>query len=117
MGCRGGHRAGDFAGAHEWYAEDCVTEWPQSGERIRGKENLLALKKAYPASVEFAVRRVIGRPDLGVSEYVIRYDSKPVSVIGIIKFEGGKVVRETGYFAQPFEPPEWRARWVKRMEA
>ena len=46
---------------------------------------------ALSSDLEFEVRRVIGRPDLGVSEYVIRYDGKPVSVIGIIKFEGGKV--------------------------
>jgi hypothetical protein len=24
-------------------------------------------------------------------------------------------VRETQYFAEPFEPPAWRARWVERM--
>lgn len=110
-------RAGDFSGAHEWYADDCVVEWPQSGERIRGKENLLALRGAYPANVEFEVRRVIGRRDLGVSEYTIRYDGKPVNVVSIAEFVDGKVVRETHYFAEPFPPPGWRAQWVERMEA
>jgi len=110
-------RAGDFAGAHEWYAEDCVVEWPQSGERIGGKENLLALREAYPAGVEFEVRRVISRPDLGVSEYVIRYDGRPVYVVAIVEFRDGEVVRETHYFADPFPPPEWRAQWVERMES
>lgn len=94
-----------------------MVEWPQSGERIRGKKNLLALRKAYPAEVEFEVRRVIGRRDLGVSEYVIRYDGRPVNVIGIVEFMDGKVARETHYFAEPFPPPEWRAQWVERMEA
>ena len=98
------------------YAEDCVVEWPQSGERIRGKENLLALREAYPARVEFELRRVIGRRDLGVSEYGIRYDGKPVNVVSIVEFGDGKVIRETHYFADPFPPPEWRAQWVERME-
>jgi hypothetical protein len=110
-------RAGDFAGAHEIYADDCVVEWPQSGERIRGKENLGALREAYPARVEFELRRVIVRRDLCVSEYVIRYDGKPINVLSIIEFEDAKIVRETHYFADPFPPPEWRARWVERMEA
>ena len=110
-------RAGDFAGAHVIYADDCIVDWPQSEERIRGKENLLALREAYPAGVQFEVRRVIVRPDLCVSEYVIRYDGKPVNMVAIMEFEGTKVVRETHYFADPFQPPEWRAQWVEQMEA
>lgn len=109
-------RAGDFVGAHDIYAEDCVVEWPQSGERIRGKENLRALREAYPVGVQFELRRVIVRPDLCVSEYIIRYDGKPVYVIAIVEFEGTKVVRETHYFADPFPPPKWRAQWVELME-
>ena len=109
-------QAGDFAGAHAWYDESVVVEWPQSGERIRGKKNLLALREAYPSGVEFEVRRLITRPDLGVCEYVIRYDGRPVHALGIVEFGDGRVVRETHYFADPFEPPEWRARWVERME-
>jgi hypothetical protein len=108
-------RAGDYAGAHEWYDEAVVVDWPQSGERVRGKENLQALRQAYPAGVEFEVRRFVARPDLGVGEYTIRYDGGPVRVLAIVEFGGGKVVRETHYFAEPFEAPEWRARWVERI--
>ena len=25
--------------------------------------------------------------------------------------------RDRWYFTQPFEPPEWRARWVEHLEA
>jgi hypothetical protein len=110
-------RAGDLAGAHEWYDAAVVLEWPQSGERVRAKENLMALRKAYPADVEFEVRRTIARRNLGVVELVIRYDGRPVNAIGIFEFRNGKVVRETHYFAEPFPPPEWRAQWVERMEA
>ena len=110
-------QARDFAGAHAWYDDEVVVEWPQSGERIRGKENLLALREAYPADVEFEMRRVIPRQDLAVSEYVIRYDGRPVHVVAIVEFGGGKVVKETHYFADPFPPPEWRAQWVEPMEA
>jgi hypothetical protein len=109
-------RAGDFAGAHEWYDEAVVVEWPQSGERIRGRKNLLALREAYPVGVEFEVRRVTARRDLGVGEYVIRYEGRPVYAAAIVEFGGGKVVRETHYFAEPFSPPGWRARWIEKMD-
>jgi hypothetical protein len=108
-------RAGDLVGAHEWYDAAVVLEWPQSGERVRGKENLMALREAYPADVEFEMRRAIARRDLGVSELVIRYDGRPVNAIAIFEFGDGKVVRETHYFADPFPPSEWRKQWVERM--
>ena len=39
----------------------------------------------------------------------------PVNTVSIMELRDGKVARETHYFADPFEPPEWRARWVERM--
>ena len=97
--------------------DDYTMEMPQSGERIRGRENLLALRQAYPAGVEFEPRRVVARPDLGVGEYTIRYNGSPVYVVAIAELADGKVVRETHYFAEPFEAPAWRARWVEKMDA
>ena len=52
-----------------------------------------------------------------MAEYVIRYDGRPVHVVAIVAFGDGKVVRETHYFAEPFEAPGWRSRWVEMMEA
>jgi hypothetical protein len=34
----------------------------------------------------------------------------------ISELEGGKICRDTRYYAEPFEAPEWRARWVERMD-
>jgi hypothetical protein len=105
----------DQTAAHEIYHEDCVVEWPQSGERIRGKANLQALRTAYPAQLEFSVRRILGGGDLWISEYSISYDGDPKHVVSIMEFRDGLVARETHYFADPLEPPEWRAQWVERM--
>jgi hypothetical protein len=30
-----------------------------------------------------------------------------------MEFADDKVIRETLYFADPFDPPEWRAEWVE----
>lgn len=105
----------DEAAASEIYHEDCVVEWPQSGERIRGKANLRALREAYPAELTFQVRRILGHGELWITEYRIAYDDRPVHAVSIMEFRDDRVERETHYFADPFEPPEWRARWVESI--
>jgi hypothetical protein len=30
-----------------------------------------------------------------------------------MEFVNGKVVRETQYFPDPFQVPDWRAQWIK----
>ena len=112
----GGGPGDDIASASEIYADDAVLEWPQGGERIRGKANITAFRSAYPARLEFEVHRTIGRQDLWVNEYTIRYDGKPVLAVGIMEFHYDKVVRERIYFGDPWDPPAWRAQWVERMD-
>jgi ketosteroid isomerase-like protein len=107
--------AGDQDAVHEIYRDDVVVEWPQSGERVRGRANLQALRENHPSELRFATRRILGAGDLWITEYVITYDGRPVHTVSIMEFRDGKVSRETHYFADPFEPPEWRARWVERM--
>ena len=98
------------------YADDAVLEFPQSGERIRGKANIIAFRTAYPAAVTFDMHRTIGAGDLWVNEYTIRYDgARPHMVVGIMEFRDGKVVRERLYINEPWQPPAWRARWVELM--
>ncbi len=106
----------DEVRASQIYAEDAVLEFPQSGQRIRGRANIIAFRSAYPADVTFEMHRTIGRQDLWVNEYTIRYDGQsPHKVAGIMEFRNGQVVRERLYITEPWEPPAWRARWVERM--
>jgi ketosteroid isomerase-like protein len=108
--------AGDLETEHEIYHDDVVVEYPQSGERICGRYNIQALRGHHPSKLGFTIRRVIGSGDLWVSEYVITYDGRPVDTVSIMEFRDGKVARETQYFADPFDPPAWRAQWVERIE-
>jgi ketosteroid isomerase-like protein len=108
--------ANDFAAEHQIYAEDAVLEYPQSGERIRGRRNIQASRTAQPNAKRFTVRRVLGGGGLWISELVLTYDGQPVYVVSLMEFEGVKVVRETQYFGDPFEPGPSRAQWVERMD-
>jgi len=108
--------ADDFATEHDIYREDAVLEYPQSGERIRGRVSIEASRMAQPNRKRFAVRRLLGAGSIWVSEIVMSYDEERVYAVSIMEFEGVKVVRETQYFAAPFEPAPSRAQWVERME-
>jgi hypothetical protein len=108
--------ANDFAVEHQIYEDHAVLEYPQSGERIRGRQRIQASRMAQPNKKRFAVRRMLGGGGLWISELVLTYDELPVYVVSIMEFEGGKVVRETQYFGDPFQPGPSRAQWVERME-
>src|SRR5499427_5859266 len=109
--------ASDFEAEHRIYREDAVLEYPQSGERIRGRRNIQITRAKQSSKKRFAVRRVIGSGDLWVTEYILTYDGKPSYTVSIMEFSGDKVARETQYFGDPFEASAWRAQWVERMEA
>ena len=77
------------------------------------KESPAGQHPARPSG--FVVRRIVGGGDLWVTEYVITYDGRPFNTVSIMEFQADKVVRETQYFAEPFDTPAWRARWVEQM--
>jgi hypothetical protein len=109
--------AGDANAEHDIYADDAVCDYPQSGERIVGRHNLQALRSHHPDKPSgFSVRRILGREDLWITEYVITYQGKPALTVSIMEFRNGKVVHETQYFADPFEAPAWRSQWVQPID-
>jgi hypothetical protein len=107
--------ASDFEVEHQIYREDAVLEYPQSGERIRGRRGIQASRTAQPEKKRFSVRRILGSGDLWISEIVITYDGQPSCAVSIMEMQDGKVSRETQYFGDPFEPGPSRAQWVERM--
>jgi hypothetical protein len=106
----------DFVAEHAIYDDSAILEYPQSGERIRGPHDIQASRMAQPNRKRFDVRRIFGVGGLWISELVLSYDERPIFVVSIMEFAGGKVVRETQYFNQPFEPGKSRTQWVEPME-
>jgi hypothetical protein len=101
---------------HEIYHDDAVLEFPHGGERLIGLANIQAMREAYPAEVAITIKRMRGTGALWVTEVLVTYDGgKPHHAANIMDLREGKVVRETIYFGEPWEPPAWRAQWVERM--
>jgi ketosteroid isomerase-like protein len=110
--------SGDIDGLTGLLADDAVVEWPQSGERIVGREACTVVYRNYPGgSPAYQVKRISGEGDHFTIESVADYAGEKVYVANIVEFRDGKVVRQTDYFANPFEAPAWRSQWVERMES
>ncbi len=108
--------ANDLETEHRIYLDDAVLEYPQSGERTRGRANIRNQRASQPNKKRFSIRRIIGSGELWVTEFVLTYDGKPSYTVSIMEFEGDKVARETQYFADGFVAPAFRAQWVERMD-
>ncbi len=106
----------DFDAEHRIYDERATLDYPQSGERIRGRSAIQASRMAQPDRKRFRVRRVLGGNGLWISELVVTYDDRPVNVVSIMEFDGDRVVRETQYFGEPFAPGPSRAQWVEPID-
>ncbi|MFJ7996497.1 nuclear transport factor 2 family protein [Streptomyces sp. NPDC096310] len=106
---------GDIEAEHALYAVDAILDYPQSGERFRGRAAISAQRGGHPADRHFAVRRIVGGGDLWVSECVITYDGVPSRAVSVMEFAHGHVVHETQYFADPFGAPAWRAALAEPM--
>src|SRR6185503_12884278 len=107
--------ASDFDAEHDIYREDAVLDYPQSGERIRGRRNIQESRTVQPNMKRFAVRRITGSGDLWVTEFVLSYDGIPSYAVSIMEFREGLVANETQYFADRFDPAPSRADLVERV--
>jgi len=96
--------------------EDVVIDMPQSGERIRGRDHMKAMQEAYPGPPTITVRRVVGSGDVWVVEGRSDYGGRIYHIANILEFREGKIMRETRYYADPFQAPAWRAQWVEPIE-
>ena len=132
-----GMRTRDLAPLEELVHPDIVVTYPQSGEVIRGRENLLGMVASYPTDLPettlaelhgphehvqvssplpFGIPTitVVGEGDTFVLQGVSTYpDGGIFHVAMIIEVRDGMVASETTYFARPFEAPEWRKPFVE----
>lgn len=108
----------DFRAAVEWLHDDYVLDWPQSGERVRGRTNFAAINENYPAAGrwQFTIHRLIAdeycvATDVSVTDGLIQ-----ARVITFSEIRDGRIVRQTEYWPDPFEAATWRAQWAERVD-
>ena len=108
---------GDGDTEHAIYAADAILDYPQSGERFRGRSTIQAQRGGHPAERHFTVGRIMGGADLWVSECVITYDGVATNSVSIMEITDGFVTHETQYFADPFPASPGRAALAEPIPA
>ena len=119
------------------FHDDYVEEYPQSGERLRGSANVLAMLRHYPGgeprpgkvdhivgsedrwvlTPSYIPMRVEGTGDQYTVVAHIGYpDGSEWHEVQLIQLKDGRIARSTAYFAPAFEAPEWRAPYVEQGE-
>jgi ketosteroid isomerase-like protein len=114
--------AEDFAGLSELMTDDVTDEYPQSGERFRGKDNLRAVVENYPGrqsgGLSAKVDRVVGSGDQCTVVTRITYpNGQTWHGIDLVELRNGKIAKVTSFFGAPFEAPAWREPYREKAAA
>lgn len=108
----------DFHAVGVLLADDFSLEWPQSGERIRGRDRFAGMNAEYPALGRwtFAVQRIVGSPTQAVSEVLVSDGVQHGRAISFFEFDGGLIRRIVEFWPEPFAARADRAHWVERID-
>lgn len=107
----------DFYKAAELLHDDFTLEWPQSGERIRGRENFAKLNTAYPTqgTWHFTINSIVAEGNVVVSDVSVKDGVRLDRAITFSTIRDGKIWKQVEFWPEPFEAPEWRAQWVEKI--
>ncbi len=105
----------DFRAASELLSDDYVLEWPQSNERIRGRDNFSAINEQYPAHGRwnFVLIRVVGNEHEAVSDVSITDGVQSARVISFTTVKDGKISKQLEFWPENYPAPENRKHLVE----
>ena len=117
--------ANDIEAQERLLSDDFVEEYPQSGERIRGKDNRRAIIENYPGGTPRDTTKasesspipdvIIGAGDrFAVAGQITYPNDETWHAVSLIELRDGKISKITDYFGAPFEAPAWRAPYVEK---
>jgi hypothetical protein len=105
---------GDMAAVAAMVDDDMVMEWPQSGERFRGRDNVLGAMAAVEVKPQFAgAPRLIGSGPLWVLMVPLRYGDDVLQYVAVLELERGRIRQATGYWGAPFPAQGSRAAFTE----
>ena len=108
----------DFQAAAELLSEDYILEWPQSSERIRGRDNFVAVNVEYPAYGPwcFTINRIVASATEVVSDVSITDGTQTARAITFHTLQDGLIIKQVEFWPENYPAPENRKHLVERME-
>jgi ketosteroid isomerase-like protein len=99
----------------ELFHDDATMDWPQSRERVVGAANRRAIYQSFPQLPTITPHRMQSAGDLVVAEATLDYAGPRYETVFIFELAEGKIRKETAYWSEAFDAPEWRAKWVEKF--
>jgi len=109
----------DFRSAGSILSDDFVLEWPQSGERIRGRDNFAAMNEQYPANGRwtFTVNRLVGTDDEAVSDVTVGDGVQIARVISFFEVRDRQIAKMVEYWPEKFVARDNRKHLVESIDS
>jgi hypothetical protein len=109
--------ARDWDGVAAQLHPDVVVDWPSTGERMRGREDFIAVQRAYPEGWHIEILRVVDGGDAVASEVRVDHEGKRFYAASFFELEDGRIVRAVEHWSdgEPAPAPAWRARWTEAL--
>jgi limonene-1,2-epoxide hydrolase len=108
----------DFYAVAKLLHDDYILEWPQSGERIRGRDNFAAINTFYPTegTWTFKINHLAADGEMVVTDVNVSDGKKNDRVITFSTIRNGKIWKQVEFWLEIFEAPAWRTQWVEKIE-
>ena len=108
----------DFRSVGALLADDFVLDWPQSGERIRGRDNYAAMNEQYPAHGRwtFVLNRIVGNDQEAVSDVSVSDGVQTARAISFFEIRDEKILKMVEYWPDPFPPRPDRSHLTQNIE-
>ena len=103
-----------FRDALPLLSEDFEARWPNTQERIVGRDNFIGLNESYPGDSRCTVRRVEECDDAVVTITEIRNGDTVLFAVSFFEVQDGQIVRAEEYFAENGSPPYERSQFAER---
>jgi ketosteroid isomerase-like protein len=105
----------EFVAASPLLHDDFVFELPQSGERIRGRDNFIAMNAHYPGQWRIRIQRAVAQGDQVVTQCEVSDGATTVHAVSFFTVRDGQISHIWEYWPDPMEAQAWRAQWVERL--
>jgi hypothetical protein len=108
----------DFHSVNSVLSDDFVLDWPQSNERIRGRENYATMNEEYPAHGRwrFTLNKIIGNDTEAVTDVSVTDGVQQARAISFFTVSGGVIVKLVEFWPDEFAPREERKHLVEIIQ-
>jgi ketosteroid isomerase-like protein len=108
----------DFRSVGAVLSDDFVLEWPQSNERIRGRDRFAEMNENYPANGlwRFTIHRIVGNEMEAVTDVGVTDGSISARAISFFSVNGGKIFRLVEFWPEEYTAPENRRHLVEPID-